>query len=444
MYQPITATQLGIIRILLVGALAYTINELLLPIEPFPREFHLTVHQLSNLEWVHALAAMPQAVDWLQTAIFALMFIFAVGFFTRLAFVALVMALTVWTLVRLTHTGAHSWSVMLVALWAMLPVRWGDGFSLDARLGRARPDARHGMNYGWTIWAPGLVFGTAMWGAGVAKLLDAGTAWITNGTVKYHFVTDAGSAPTDWGLWVAAHHRVAVFLSAIGVFTELSLIVAVLLTSYLARLPFALAGLGLLIGFYVFQNEIWAAWWTLFLMFFIPWPHLLPRGRTPVSNERLLPIPLVVVTAVIVALQVIATAERVELSPLMSDYPMYSSTYASIEEFERSAGLRTTYKFQATFEDGSTTDASDHLGPQGEPLRDTYLGLTGQRQLPEAASKIPSAAIGQLSTRLGRPVVALHVLVDQRGFNWDTGQMEWRARDKPVWVFTRDGRSSPP
>jgi hypothetical protein len=326
----------------------------------------------------------------------------------------------------------------------MLPVRWGDGFSLDAMLGRARPDARHGMNYGWAIWVPGLVFGTAMWGAGVAKLVDAGTAWITNGTVKYHFVSDAASAPTNWGLWVAAHHSVAVFLSAVGLLTELGLIVAVLLTTYLARLPFALAGLGLLIGFYVFQNEIWAAWWSLFLMFFIPWPRLLPRGRTPVSTDRLLPIPLVAVTAVIVALQVIASAQRVELSPLMSDYPMYSSTYASIEEFERSAGLRTTYKFQATFDDGSTTDASDQLGEQEEPLRDTYLGLTGQRQLPDAASEIPAAAIGQLSTKLGRPVVALRVLVDQRGFNWDTGQMEWRARDKPVWVFTREGGSSPP
>jgi hypothetical protein len=269
---PVSATELGVYRLLFGLGLAYVVHDLRLPQEPFPLELHLRVHPIADYEWVHTLATRPDLVGQLEWVIIGLSLAFAIGFFSRTTFALLVAAVTAWTLVRLTRTGTHNWSAMFVTLWAMLPVRWGDGFSIDALVGRLRgrraPVERR-IAYGYALWIPGLVFGAAMAGAGAAKLVQSGLTWITNASVKYHFVIDAEHAPTDWGLWIASHHGVAVFVSAMAVVTELSLVLAVLVPSYLGRLPFALLGLGLLVGFHVFQNELWCAWWQLYLAFFV-------------------------------------------------------------------------------------------------------------------------------------------------------------------------------
>ena len=87
----------------------------------------------------------------LQTAIFVLLAVFALGLFTRVTYVALVLLMTVWTLVRLTHTGVHNWGVMVVALWALLPVRWGADVSLDALIRRRPADNAPSMAHGWAL-----------------------------------------------------------------------------------------------------------------------------------------------------------------------------------------------------------------------------------------------------------------------------------------------------
>ena len=70
-----------------------------------------------------------------------------------------------------------------------------------ARCRRATP-----KEYGYTVWVPGLVLGVVFAAAAVAKLRDAGVAWILNGTVKYHFLSDSVQAMVDWGLWIGRHH----------------------------------------------------------------------------------------------------------------------------------------------------------------------------------------------------------------------------------------------
>ena len=53
---------------------------------------------------------------------------------------------------------------------------------------------------------------------------ESGPAWINDGVVKYHFIEDAPAAPVSWGLWVAAHHPVAVAASAASLMAEAGLI----------------------------------------------------------------------------------------------------------------------------------------------------------------------------------------------------------------------------
>ena len=89
--------------------------------------------------------------------------------------------------------------------------------------------------YGYTMWMPGLVFATSFAAAAAAKLRESGVAWITNGTVNYHFLTDAHQAPVDWGLRLAQHESVAVFMSFAAIALEATLIVGVFSKRYRYR-----------------------------------------------------------------------------------------------------------------------------------------------------------------------------------------------------------------
>jgi hypothetical protein len=443
---PVSAFELGVFRVLLGVGLAVTIHDLRLPDTPFPRELHLAVHPLASAEWIHGLAERTAVVSQIEVAAVALALVFAIGIATRLTFTALVALLTVWTLVRLTHTGAHAWSAVLVALWAWLPVRWGDGFSVDAIVRRARgrhlthPSARSAA-YGYALWLPGLVFTTAMLAAAIAKLRQSGFAWITNGSVKYFFVIDAERAPTDWGLWVASHHWVAVALSAGAIITEASLILALLFARPLYRLPFALAGAALLGGFWAFQHEFWYGWWLLFLAFFVPWPstvRLVRREAPPASLNHRLGRWQVAAIVIVAALQAVASWRRVELAPMMSDYPMYSTTFASIDDFERRAGVPPIYHFTVRFADGTERYATADLERLSidDVVRDVHVRLSEGRPRPDEAQVI-NAAAARLGEHYMEPVTAIIVSIDRRGFDFARGRFGWlemgtRVRELPV------------
>ena len=86
--------------------------------------------------------------------------------------------------------------------WSVLQwSRWSDAWSVDAW----RRGTCHGTRRRSTATrsgSPGLVLGVVFAAAAVAKLRDAGVAWILNGTVKYHFLSDSPQAMVDWGLWI--------------------------------------------------------------------------------------------------------------------------------------------------------------------------------------------------------------------------------------------------
>jgi hypothetical protein len=441
---PVSAFELGVFRVLLGIGLAATITDLRLPDAAFPRDLHLTVHPLANAEWIHALAERTEVVARIEIIAVGLALVFAAGLFTRLTFAALVGLLTVWTLVRLTHTGAHAWSAVLVALWAWLPVRWGDGFSVDALIRRVRRRPARDPNaptraYGYALWVPGLVFTTAMLAAAIAKLQQSGLAWITNGSVKYFFVIDAERAPTDWGLWVASHHWVAVALSAGAIVTEAGLVVALVLVRPLHRLPFALGGAALLGGFWAFQHEFWYGWWLLYLAFFVPWPSLVRALRpVPPTSGRFGPVSRwqAASIAVVILLQVAASWRRVEIAPILSDYPMYSTTYESIEEFERRNGVPPIYHFTVRFADGTeqyATPVFERLSID-DVVRDVHIRLTEGRPRPDEAQVI-NAAAARLAEHYNEPATAIIVSIDRRGFDFERGRFGWLQMGARVREF---------
>jgi hypothetical protein len=438
---------------------AWVVYETRLSSAPYPLALHLRIHRLAEWDWVHALAARPDLVVTLETGILAAAIVFAVGLLTRVTFTVLVAAITLWTLVRLTHTGVHHWSALFVALWALLPVRWGDGFSVDGLVGRIRRRRRprgpttgtadpgpghdmHRADYGYALWIPGLVFGTAMAGAGIAKLTQSGLAWITNGSVKYHFLIDAGNAPTDWGLWVASHPNVAVLMSAAAILTECGLILAVLIPSWLGRLPFAVMAAGLLIGFYVFQNELWSAWWLLCLAFFVPWPAVArafsgARVSAATVVVRSISPAQAVAIVVVCALQLIASVWRIEIAPIMSDYPMYATTFTSVAEFEQRAPIPPVFHFAVRFDDGvesHATELFERLEIDG-PVRDAYRAIVEHTPAAAGAAAVVGEAREQLTRHFGRPVTAIIVLVDQRAFDWDKGRFYWKHIRTRVYTF---------
>jgi hypothetical protein len=215
----------------------------------------------------------------------------------------------------------------MAILISLLIVPWGDGWGFDQwrrpTVGADTLDAR----YGFALFAPVFVMGLAFAAAAYAKLAVSGVAWVTTGAVRYHFVEDAESAATTWGLWVAAHPAVAILLAGAALTLEATWIGSVALRRPLPRLLAAAAALGLFAGLYAFQGVLWLPW-IMWLGALLPWDGW---RRLPSIPLRGAPAGL---AALALAVQVVASTSPVEIEPLMSPYMMYSGTYASTREFE--------------------------------------------------------------------------------------------------------------
>jgi hypothetical protein len=210
---------------------------------------------------------------------------------------------------------------------------------------RRRPAGAAPLEYGYTVWVPGLVLGVVLLAAAVAKIRDGGVAWILNGTVKYHFLTDSGQAMVDWGLRLGQYPAAAVLVSFAAIAIETLVIGGVLSRRYTVRLTAGIAAVSLLAGFVLLQGLRWYAWWVL-LLSFLPWHLVKPpdaerasvgaSGALPSWRVLLRPAAVTVVVAML-AQQAFVSLFRLEMSPLVSSYDMYSTTYASPEDYERKA-----------------------------------------------------------------------------------------------------------
>ena len=291
----------------------------------------------------------PWVADWLQTWVAFWGALFIVGAFARPAFASLTVGVLAWALLYTTRTTYHTVSALLLALLALQWSKWSDAWSLDAWRRRAEPSPRGTpQQYGYTVWAPGLVLGLVFAAAALAKLRDSGLAWILNGTVKYHFLSDSTQAMTDLGLQIGRYHWLAVVLSFGAIAIETLVIVGVVARAYRYRLIAGGAALCLLLGFTVLQGLFWPAWWIL-LLSFLPWhlvraPAASPAPATiypasPVTPvSRRLPTLAVCMVMALVAQQLVVSLLKLEVSPVLSTYDMYSTTYGSPAEYEDKAG----------------------------------------------------------------------------------------------------------
>jgi hypothetical protein len=272
--------------------------------------------------------------------------LFIAGAWARVAFAMLTLGAMLWALLYTTQTTYHTISALLLTLLCLQWGRWSDAWSVDARR-TGPPGPVSPQEYGFTVWAPGFVLGVVYLAAAIAKLRDGGVAWILNGTVKYHFLSDSPQAAVDWGLRLGRYHWVAVLLSFSAIAIEALVIAGVLSRAYRYRALAGLGALALVSGFSLLQGLFWPGWWLL-LLSFLPW-HLVgqapgPRpqasGLSQASGLRpeawgLTPARVAVG---LIAVQCTVSLARLEVSPLISAYDMYATTYASPAEYEQKAG----------------------------------------------------------------------------------------------------------
>lgn len=452
---PLDAQALGFYRVCFAIGLWWVLRDVTMVDWPAPGVTHPSNAWLADWEWVQSIANRPELVVSLERVVYGAIALFGIGLWTRSSYVVIVLSLTLWTLVRLQHTGTHPWAVLLVTLWGLLTVRWGDGLSLDRVIshwrGRCLSENRAGRDYGFAVWMPGLVFGTAMFGAAYAKFWVSGVEWILSGAVKYHFVTDAQSAPVDWGLWIASHHWAAVGVSAFGIATEATLVAAVFFRPGWFRAIIGGAGCGLLLGFYLFQNEVWWAWWMLWACFFTPWssiwtivtkwcrvfkvPLPLPSSAPSPAAERPLTNAQTVAIGAICSVQLIASALQIEQQPFMSNYPMYSKTYPSTDVFDAGSPMHAPIRFMSVTSAGEqdvtqSLERTDLDGPLRDYLTELSEGKALTGEMVERLRWISDSFHERSGTRLG--VVTL--MRDVRAFDWTAGEVRSSGMS-PVLTF---------
>lgn len=287
------------------------------------------------------LALRPFVMTWLQPWLWTWGILFIAGAITWLSFPALTMGFIVWALV-FGHT--HPITALALTLIGLLPSRWSDTWSVDAWWSRHQHTnvQRRSQEYGYTLWLPGVVLGMTFLAAAFAKLSHGGLGWVTNGTVKYHFMTDAAYAPVSWGAQLGFYPALAILVSLLAVSVEATAIFGALSKRYSIRAITGLICVSLLSGFWLFQAVFWPGWWLL-LLAFLPW-HLLGTHQSiathvqaPVNSWRQ-SVQIVLVISFI-AQQGIVSALNIEAPPLLSAYDMYSSTYENQEAYEKATTI---------------------------------------------------------------------------------------------------------
>jgi hypothetical protein len=370
--------------------------------------------------------ARPELADYINAWLLISGVLFVAGALTRLSFAAFALGTIAWGTIYSMQSGHHPISALLVAMLCLIPSRWGDAWSLDAWLRHRRTRAAP-REYGYSVWIPGVVLGIALAGAAASKLREGGLGWIINGTVKYHFVTDAASAPVDWGLRFGVIPSVAIALSFGAIAIETLVLPAAAIGAWRIRLLAAIATIGMLLGFWLFQGLFWPSWWVLVLSL-LPWDRL-PVARASENADpespRLSRLSLVQVATVIVvaAQQVVASMERLEVPPLVSAYDMYSRTYDSPADYPSDGG--STHWVVATFSDHSQLscrigrDEAEMLatlspGNYTDDAKQTLASCFGDRQsietltFEERRPNIDWAAgryLGTIHIPIGKPVV---------------------------------------
>ena len=443
----LSARTMGVFRVLFGLGLFYVV--LADPPRAQPLELHRNYSWLADWPLVHAVAASATACRVLYITTLGLAALFTVGLWTRPAYVALVFGILASRLVQLHYSGTHDWDLPLLTFFTLTIVPWGDGFSLDARRARTVGGAvRAGPLYGLAIWIPGFMLGLALAAAAYAKLTNGGLAWITSGAVKYHFIEDAANAPFTWGLWVAAHPAAAVLLSLGAVVVEAAFIGVIFVRSVWLRLLIGVTGLSLFAGFYLFQGVIWRPWLLLYTAF-LPWA-LLDRGASGavagavpggVSTAPLRPWHRKVLAALAVQ-QVLVSLAGVQVEPLISNFPMYSSTFESTDAFER-----TRYrKMQRLLFESGGADVSERVHAISNAPENLLNAAEDVASDDDERDEVMTSLRGvrsEYQARYGADLALVTVIAERVTFNWQQGAFNPPVRVRIAEVQLPDAGASP-
>ena len=309
------------------------------------------------------LRGHPALVDALGPWLLATGIAFTAGLLTRLSYALFVAGAIVWAFVAVSFDSTHPHSTLILTLVALLPSRWGDGFSIDSWVKRSPQDEATRRNYGYSVWVPGLIVGIAFAAAAWSKLVrpDGWTTWVLNGTVKYHFITDSVNAPVDWGLQLAAHPNLAILASFGAVAIEAITITAAFTRSEGYRLGIGLGALSLVAGFRIFMGVLWLGWWIP-LLGFLPWQRIsevtsrlksqLPTPQLPIGRStRLATASQVAMIVFLLGQQIVVSTLGIERAPMFTHYPMYSYTFDSPEAFN--AWLPPVHRIVVTTDHGT-------------------------------------------------------------------------------------------
>jgi hypothetical protein len=387
-----SAEQVAALRIVFgVALLAVFLQQRVGPASVLQSTNALTsLHQWLIAPFVRA----PKLTQWVLPWLLLWSVLFIAGAASRLSYLMLTVGAFAWAALMTTRLGYHMVSALLVALLCLIPSRWGDAWSVDAwwrrRNLRVPANATSPQEYGYTIWMPGVVVGIIFAAAAVAKLHESGIAWILNGTVKYHFLSDAASAPLDWGLRVGLYPKLAIALSFFAILIESLIVFGAFARRYVYRASAGMAGVALLSGFALFQGLFWPAWWLL-LVSFLPWHWLVrhsssgqPANASAPDIARLRLQPLIVI--VFIAQQLLVSGLSLEAGPALSTYGMYSNTYDSPEAYESQS--TTSYWLTSSdgrqcnvSEDAARAVASARSGSVDAPARDAVQRCFGTTDL---------------------------------------------------------------
>jgi hypothetical protein len=349
-----------------------------------------TLHQWLIAPFVRA----PFLTQWVLPWLLLWSVLFIAGAASRFSYLMLTFGAFAWAALMTTRLGYHMVSALLVALPCLIPSRWGDAWSVDAWWRRRHLETpvktTSPQEYGYTIWMPGVVVGVIFAAAAVAKLHESGIAWILNGTVKYHFLSDAASAPLDWGLRVGLYPTLAIALSFGAILIESTIVFGAFARRYVYRAIAGIAAVALLGGFGLFQGLFWPAWWLL-LVSFLPWHWLLRESPAAQSaNASALDIarlrPHVLIVIVVIAQQLLVSGLSLEAGPALSTYGMYANTYDSPEAYES----QSTTSYWLTSSDGRECSVSEgaaravasaRSGSADAPARDAVQRCFGTADL---------------------------------------------------------------
>lgn len=377
---------------------------------PVPSELQVGYSPLARHATVKAMAASGIAcaiVRWLGAGA---ALAFALGFKPRLMWAATVLCVAATSLVVLQARGVHDMGLPLTVFAGLLVVPWparGD-----------RPYAKLPAGLWFALWWPGLAIGLAFASAGLTKLRVSGVEWITSGAVRYHFVEDGLGAFTPWGGTIASVEWLAMAFSLGAVAIEIGFVLNVFARSPRVRLAYGVAGAALLAGFAAFQGVVWPLWWVG-LLAFLPY-QLFDRRTEPWRIVPAFTRSQRAVVATFLLAQTTASLKAFELEPVISYYPMYASTFASPEVFERHLhpNRMTRFRFLSAGADVTRRIASVP-GARGVVLAE--LLAENADGCHERQARLQAMAT-EYARRFGEPLGDLTVRRDRYRFDWAAGR----------------------